>query len=40
MTEKLMIDDFGYFGGKHCQTAALKNILDYLGFYSDSSALT
>ena len=31
MEEKLIIEDFKYFGGKHCQTAVLKNILDYRG---------
>ncbi len=39
MTEKLMIDDFGYFGGKHCQTTALKNILDYHGLHLSEEML-
>jgi len=29
--EKLIIQDFNQFGGRHCQTAALKNILTYHG---------
>ncbi|MFH1288434.1 MAG: BtrH N-terminal domain-containing protein [bacterium] len=29
--EKLIIKDFNYFGGKHCETAAIKHILDYRG---------
>ena len=31
MAEKLLIEDFKQFGGKHCQTTALKNILDHHG---------
>lgn len=27
--EKLILEDFKYFGGKHCLTASLKNILAY-----------
>jgi hypothetical protein len=27
--EEIIIKDFKHFGGKHCQTGALKNILDY-----------
>jgi hypothetical protein len=27
--EKLILEDFNSFGGKHCQTTALKTILDY-----------
>jgi hypothetical protein len=30
--EKLILEDFNNFGGKHCQTTALKAILDYHGF--------
>jgi len=26
MAESLVVEDFHQFGGKHCQTAALKNI--------------
>ena len=29
--EKLIIQDFNQFGGRHCQTAALRNILVYHG---------
>ena len=28
MAESLVVEDFHQFGGKHCQTAALKNIED------------
>lgn len=28
MAERLAVEDFHQFGGKHCQTTALKNILD------------
>ncbi|MFH1958594.1 MAG: BtrH N-terminal domain-containing protein [bacterium] len=31
--ETLVVKDFKFFGGKHCQTAALKNILDYRGLH-------
>ncbi|MFQ6083183.1 MAG: BtrH N-terminal domain-containing protein [Candidatus Aminicenantia bacterium] len=31
MAEKLMVQGFKQLGGKHCQTAALKNILEYYG---------
>ena len=31
--ENLMVQGFDQFGGKHCQTAALKNILDYHGLH-------
>ncbi|MEW6555909.1 MAG: BtrH N-terminal domain-containing protein [Elusimicrobiota bacterium] len=31
MTEKLVLENFNYFGGKHCQTTALKSILAYHG---------
>lgn len=27
-----MVDDFGYFGGKHCQTAAENKIIEALKF--------
>jgi hypothetical protein len=29
--EKIILDNFKYFGGKHCQTTALRNILRYYG---------
>ena len=29
MGERLVLEDFKYFGGKHCQTTALKNALNY-----------
>lgn len=29
MKEKLILEDFKYFGGKHCLTASLKNVLAY-----------
>lgn len=29
--ERLIIKDFNYFGGKHCETTAIKHILDYHG---------
>lgn len=32
MAEKLAVEDFHQFGGKHCQTAALKNIEDKVSF--------
>ena len=28
MAERLLVEDFHQFGGKHCQTAPLKNIED------------
>lgn len=28
----VVLEDFTYFGGKHCQTTALRNILQYKGF--------
>jgi hypothetical protein len=31
MMERLIIKDFRQFGGRHCETAALKNVLDYHG---------
>ncbi len=32
MSETLVLEDFRQFGGKHCQTAALRNILAYHGY--------
>lgn len=32
MAERLVIGDFRQFGGRHCETAALRNVLDYHGF--------
>ncbi len=29
MAEKIILENFNYFGGKHCQTTALKSILEY-----------
>ncbi|MBU6998628.1 MAG: DUF4872 domain-containing protein [Theionarchaea archaeon] len=29
--ERIVLEDFKYFGGKHCQTTALRNILQYYG---------
>lgn len=29
--EKLVLEDFNFFGGKHCQTTALRTILEYHG---------
>jgi hypothetical protein len=29
MPEKIILEDFTYFGGKHCQTAAFRNLLAY-----------
>ncbi|MGC1121905.1 MAG: BtrH N-terminal domain-containing protein [Candidatus Methanofastidiosia archaeon] len=29
--ERIILDNFKYFGGKHCQTTALRNILRYYG---------
>ena len=29
--ERIVLEDFNYFGGKHCQTTALRNILRYHG---------
>ncbi|MFQ6052228.1 MAG: BtrH N-terminal domain-containing protein [Candidatus Hydrothermarchaeota archaeon] len=37
--EKLMIQGFNQFGGKHCQTAALKNILGYHGLHLSEEML-
>ena len=37
--EKLIIQGFKQFGGKHCQTAALKNILDYHGLHLSEEML-
>lgn len=28
----VVLEDFNFFGGKHCQTTALRNILQYKGF--------
>jgi len=39
MTEKLTIQGFKQFGGKHCQTSALKNILDYHGLHLSEEML-
>lgn len=37
--EKLIIQDFNQFGGKHCQTTALKSVLDYHGLYLSEEML-
>jgi hypothetical protein len=37
--EKLIIKGFNQFGGKHCQTAALKNVLDYHGLHLSEEML-
>lgn len=37
--EKLMIRDFNQFGGKHCQTTALKSVLDYHGLHLSEEML-
>lgn len=39
MEEKLIIQGFNQFGGKHCQTAALKNVLDYHGLHLSEEML-
>lgn len=39
MTEKLIIEDFKQFGGKHCQTTALKNLFDYYGLHLSEEML-
>lgn len=39
MKEKLMIRDFNQFGGKHCQTTALKGVLDYHGLHLSEEML-
>ena len=30
--EKIILGGFNFFGGKHCQSAAFRNILKYKGF--------
>ncbi len=37
--EKLIIQDFNQFGGKHCQTTALKSVLDYHGLHLSEEML-
>jgi hypothetical protein len=37
--EKLMVQGFNQFGGKHCQTAALKNVLAYHGLHLSEEML-
>lgn len=32
MSQRLMVDGFEPFVGKHCETTALKRVLDYHGF--------
>jgi len=39
LTEKLIIEDFQQFGGKHCQTTALKSLLDYHGLHLSEEML-
>lgn len=39
MPERLVIDDFKQFGGKHCQTTALRNILAYHGHHISEEML-
>lgn len=33
MVERLIIEDFKQFGGKHCWTTSLKNVFDYHGLH-------
>lgn len=37
--EIIIIQDFSCFGGKHCQTTALKNILEYRGLHLSEEML-
>ncbi len=37
--ERLIIQNFNQFGGKHCQTTALKSVLDYHGLYLSEDML-
>lgn len=39
MAEKIILKDFNYFGGKHCQTTALKSILEYHGLHLSEEML-
>ena len=39
MAEELIIADFKQFGGKHCQTTALKSVLDYHGLHLSEEML-
>jgi len=39
MTEKNVLEDFNSFGGKHCQTTALKSILDHNGLHLSEEML-
>jgi len=39
MAEKLIVKDFNQFGGKHCQTTALKSALDYHGLHLSEEML-
>jgi len=37
--EKLIVEGFRYFGGKHCMTTALKSIFDYHGLHLSEEML-
>jgi len=39
LAEKLIIEGFNQFGGKHCQTTALKSALDYHGLHLSEEML-
>ena len=39
MVERIVLEDFDSFGGKHCQTTALKGILDYNGLHLSEEML-
>lgn len=39
MDERFVIEDFNLFGGKHCQTATLKKILEYHGLHLSEEML-
>jgi len=39
MPERLMLEGFKQFVGKHCETTALKRVLDYHGIYLSEEML-
>ena len=39
MAERLMVQGFKEFVGKHCETSALKRVLEYHGFSSSEEML-
>jgi len=39
MTAKSLINDFRHFGGKHCETASLKKLLDFHGLHLSEEML-